>query len=45
MTNAVLNIDFPVVVSVALVVTVFYVATNLVLDLLQSVVDPRVTLE
>lgn len=45
LTNAVLNIDFPVVVSVALVVTVFYVATNLVLDLLQSVVDPRVTLE
>lgn len=45
LTNAVLNIDFPVVVSVALVVTVFYVFVNLILDLLQAVVDPRVTLE
>jgi peptide/nickel transport system permease protein len=45
LTNAVLNIDFPVVVSVALVVTIFYVVVNLILDLLQTVVDPRVTLE
>lgn len=45
LTNAVLNIDFPVVVSVALVVTVFYVFVNLILDFLQAVVDPRVSLE
>jgi peptide/nickel transport system permease protein len=45
LTNAVLDIDFPVVVSVALVVTIFYVVTNLILDLLQSIIDPRVSLE
>jgi peptide/nickel transport system permease protein len=43
-TNAVLSIDFPVIVSVTLVVTVFYVAVNLVLDLVQAILDPRVTL-
>lgn len=45
LTRAVLNIDFPVVVSITVVVTVFYVFTNLGLDLLQALVDPRVTLE
>ncbi len=45
LTNAVLNIDFPVIVSVALVVTVFYVFVNLVLDLLQALIDPRVSLQ
>lgn len=44
-TNAVLSIDFPVIVSVTLVVTVFYVVINLVLDLLQAGLDPRVHLE
>lgn len=43
-TNAVLSIDFPVIVSVTLVVTVFYVFVNLLLDLLQAMLDPRVTL-
>lgn len=43
--NAVRVIDFPVVISVTLVVTVFYVFTNLVLDLLQAAIDPRVSLE
>ncbi len=45
LTKAVLDVDFPIVVSVALVVTVLYVLTNLVLDLLQTLVDPRVSLE
>jgi peptide/nickel transport system permease protein len=45
LANAILNIDFPVVVSVALVVTIFYVLTNLILDLVQAVIDPRVSLE
>ncbi len=45
LTSAVLSIDFPVVVSVALVVTVFFVLVNLALDLLQHVIDPRVSLE
>jgi len=44
-TNAVLNIDFPVIVSVTLVVTVFYVFINLLLDLVQAMLDPRVVLQ
>jgi peptide/nickel transport system permease protein len=43
-TNAVLSIDFPVIVSVTLVVTVFYVFTNLLLDLMQAWLDPRIRL-
>ncbi len=45
LTDAILRLDFPVVVSVTLVVTVFYVLINLILDLLQAVVDPRVHLQ
>jgi peptide/nickel transport system permease protein len=45
LVNAILTIDFPIVVSVALVVTVFYVLSNLFVDILQAVIDPRVTLE
>jgi len=44
-TNAVLSIDFPVIVSVTLVVTVFYVFINLFLDLIQAMLDPRITLQ
>jgi len=43
-TNAVLSIDFPVIVTVTLVVTFFYVLINLLLDLLQASIDPRVRL-
>jgi peptide/nickel transport system permease protein len=43
-TDAVLSLDFPVIVSVTLVVTVFYVLVNLALDLAQAMVDPRVRL-
>jgi len=43
-TNAVLSIDFPIIVSVTLVVTVFYVFVNLFLDLVQALLDPRVSL-
>jgi len=44
-TDAVLAADFPVIMAVTLIVTVFYVFINLVIDLLQTVVDPRVALE
>jgi peptide/nickel transport system permease protein len=44
-TNAVLNVDFPVIVSVTLIMTVFYIFINLTLDLTQAVLDPRVTLQ
>ena len=43
-TNAVLGLDFPVIVSVTLIITVFYVLINLILDLLQAIIDPRVVL-
>lgn len=43
-TEAVLSLDFPVIVTVTLVVTVFYVLVNLVLDLVQAMIDPRVSL-
>jgi peptide/nickel transport system permease protein len=44
-TDAVLSLDFPVIVSVTLVVTVFYVFVNLLLDLAQAMIDPRVSLQ
>jgi peptide/nickel transport system permease protein len=43
-TDAVMSIDFPVIISVTLVVTVLYVIINLFLDLAQAMLDPRVTL-
>lgn len=44
-TNAVLSVDFPVIVSVTLIMTVFYIFINLILDIVQAMVDPRVTLQ
>lgn len=43
-TDAVLNVDFPVILSVTLISTFFYVLVNLALDLIQGFIDPRVTL-
>jgi peptide/nickel transport system permease protein len=43
--DAILNIDFPAIVSVTLVVTVMYVLVSLALDLVQTMIDPRVTLD
>ena len=43
-TDAILRVDFPVITAVALAVTVVYVGVNLVLDLLQVRLDPRVDL-
>ncbi len=44
-TNAVLSVDFPVIVSVTLIMTVFYIFINLFLDIAQALIDPRVTLQ
>ena len=44
-TNAVLSVDFPIIVSVTLIVTVFYVLVNLLMDLIQAMLDPRVSLQ
>jgi len=40
--NAIGNLDFPAIMGVTLVVSVIYVAANLVVDVLYIVVDPRV---
>lgn len=44
-TNAVLSVDFPVIVSVTLIMTVIYIFINLMLDIVQAMIDPRVTLQ
>jgi peptide/nickel transport system permease protein len=44
-TDAVMAADFPVIMAVTLIVTVLYVFINLVIDLFQTVIDPRVVLE
>jgi peptide/nickel transport system permease protein len=43
-TDAIVAADYPVVVAVTLVVTVIYVLVNLVIDLLQAALDPRIEL-
>jgi len=43
-TDAVLNVDFPVIMAVTLVVTVIYIVINLATDLIQGIIDPRVKL-
>ncbi len=45
LTRAVLNFDFPVIVSISLVVSVFYVIVNFLLDMLQAFIDPRIAIE
>jgi peptide/nickel transport system permease protein len=37
-------VDFPVIVSVTLIVTLFYVSINLIVDIIQAFLDPRVVL-
>ncbi len=44
-SEAVLSKEFPVIAAATLVVTLCYVAMNLVLDLVQALVDPRVALK
>jgi peptide/nickel transport system permease protein len=43
-TQAVLSVDFPVIIGVTLVVTAIYLAVNLIVDVLHALLDPRVTL-
>lgn len=43
-TDAIIATDFPVIVSVTLIVTVLYVLINLLVDLLQAALDPRIEL-
>ena len=43
-TDAIIATDFPVIVSVTLIVTILYVLINLLVDLLQALLDPRIEL-
>lgn len=43
-TDAIVASDYPVVVGVTLAVTVIYVAINLIVDLAQAAIDPRIEL-
>lgn len=43
-TDAILNVDFPVVMAVTLLVTVVYVVINFIVDMVQAALDPRVRL-
>lgn len=43
-TEAVLNVDFPVIIAVTLVVTIFYILVNLLVDVIQALLDPRLRL-
>ena len=43
--NAVSAVDFPVILAITLVVTVSYIVINLIVDIIQAMIDPRVTLD
>ena len=44
LTAAIVSIDFPTIMAVTLIVTVLYVLVNLLVDVMQSIIDPRVEL-
>ena len=44
LTTAILNSDYPVIIAVTLIGAIAYVVVNLVVDLLQAALDPRVRL-
>lgn len=44
-TNAIFLNDYPVIMAVTILMAVFYVVVNLVVDLLLAVADPRIRLE
>ena len=44
-TDAILDLDFPVIMAVTLVATGFYVMINVFVDIAQAALDPRITLQ
>jgi peptide/nickel transport system permease protein len=40
--NAVVNRDFPVIQGFTLVIAIFFLVTNIVADMLYSLIDPRI---
>ncbi len=43
-TEAIIRVDFPVVMAVTIVVTVIYITINIIVDMIQVTLDPRITL-
>ena len=43
-TDAVIRVDFPVVMAVTIVVTVIYITINIIVDMIQVALDPRIRL-
>ena len=43
-TDAIIATDFPVIVAVTLIVTIVYVLINLLVDVIQALLDPRIEL-
>jgi peptide/nickel transport system permease protein len=44
-TDAIIRVDFPVVMAVTIVVTVIYITINIIVDMIQVALDPRIRLE
>lgn len=44
LTDAIISVDFPVIMAVTLIATVGYIAINLAVDLIQAALDPRIRL-
>lgn len=44
-TDAILASDFQVIIAVTLIMTILYVLTNLAVDILQAIMDPRIQLK
>ena len=44
-TDAIVSVDFPVIMAVTLVVTILYIVINLIVDLAQAGLDPRIRLK
>lgn len=43
--NGILSMDYPAILGASLIVAFFYIFVNLVIDLLQSALDPRITVK
>jgi peptide/nickel transport system permease protein len=39
-----INLDLPAIMGVSIVVAIIYIVTNLLVDLLYSILDPRIEL-
>jgi peptide/nickel transport system permease protein len=43
--TAIMSIDYPVIMGVTILATGVYVVVNMIIDILQAFIDPRIRLE